>query len=57
MYYSSYNDAFLASVAADLTAHESRARQSWCIFDNTANGHATANALRVVELTRARRAR
>jgi uncharacterized protein YecE (DUF72 family) len=57
MYYSSYDDAFLESIAADMTAHASRVRDHWCIFDNTAHGHATENALRLVELTRARRAR
>jgi uncharacterized protein YecE (DUF72 family) len=55
MYYSSYDEAFLESVAADLTAPGSRARLEWCIFDNTAHGHATANALRLVELAGASR--
>jgi uncharacterized protein YecE (DUF72 family) len=54
MYYSSYDEAFLEAVAADLAAHGSRTRDGWCIFDNTAHGHATANALRLVELTGAR---
>ena len=57
MYYSGYDDAFLESVAADLTAHESRTPDCWCIFDNTAHGHATTNALRLIELTGARRGR
>lgn len=57
MYYSDYDEAFLKSVAADLTAPGSRARDCWCIFDNTTHGHATANALRLVELTGARRGR
>jgi uncharacterized protein YecE (DUF72 family) len=57
MYYSAYDEAFLESVAADLTARASRSRDCWCIFDNTAHGHAAANALRLVELTRARRER
>jgi len=57
MYYSDYDEAFLESVAADLTAHASRTRDCWCIFDNTAHGHATANALRLVELTGAARGR
>ncbi len=57
MYYSSYDEAFLASVAADLGATGSRTRDCWCIFDNTAHGHATSNALRLVELTGAQRVR
>jgi uncharacterized protein YecE (DUF72 family) len=57
MYYSAYDEAFLESVAAGLTSRESLARECWCIFDNTAHGHATANALRLLELTRARRER
>jgi uncharacterized protein YecE (DUF72 family) len=57
MYYSGYDEAFLESIAADLTLRDSRARECWCIFDNTAHGHATANALRLLELTRARRER
>lgn len=57
MYYSGYDEAFLESVAADLTSRSSRARECWCIFDNTAHGHAAANALRLVELTGAGRAR
>jgi uncharacterized protein YecE (DUF72 family) len=57
MYYSSYEEPFLESVAAEMTAHASHAREAWCIFDNTAHGHSTSNALRLVELTRTRRAR
>jgi len=51
MYYSGYDEAFLKAVAAEMTAHDSRTRERWCIFDNTAHGHAAANALRLVELT------
>ncbi len=55
MYYSCYDEAFLESLAGDLLARASRTRECWCIFDNTAHGHATANALRLLELTRVRR--
>jgi uncharacterized protein YecE (DUF72 family) len=42
-YYSSYDSAFLSSL---LTAiHADPAEEVWCIFDNTASGAATANAL------------
>ncbi|MET0231420.1 MAG: DUF72 domain-containing protein [Rhodanobacteraceae bacterium] len=54
MYYSSYDENFLESLAADLMANDSKT-QNWCIFDNTAHSHATANALRLVELTGAAR--
>lgn len=40
MYYSSYDDAYLDSVAAYLADKE-----AWCIFDNTASGAALPNAL------------
>jgi uncharacterized protein YecE (DUF72 family) len=43
MYYSAYDDAFLARLAAKIRGAE--ANEVWCIFDNTASGAATANAL------------
>lgn len=45
MYYSEYDDAYLDTLADRLRAAAERARVVWCIFDNTAHGHATANAL------------
>ncbi|NYE60747.1 uncharacterized protein YecE (DUF72 family) [Duganella sp. 1224] len=45
MYYSSYDEAYLASVAAWLAG-----RDGWCIFDNTASGAALLNALRLRSL-------
>ena len=50
MYYSDYDETFLASLTAELTAPMPRVQERWCIFDNTAHGFATANALRVLEL-------
>jgi uncharacterized protein YecE (DUF72 family) len=45
-YYSDYGDAFLKSFAGHLlTETPSITRETWVIFDNTALGHATANAL------------
>jgi len=41
VYYSRYDDAYLAALAARLRAS---AVAPWCIFDNTALGAATANA-------------
>ena len=43
MYYSAYDPIFLAELAADIK--KSRAKEVWCIFDNTASGAAAANAL------------
>jgi len=47
-YYSEYTDAFLADLAATF---EKPTTDTWVIFDNTALSHATANALRLTELT------
>lgn len=49
-YFSNYDDARIRAVASTLRTQRSRARQAWCIFDNTAHGFATLNALRLVEL-------
>jgi uncharacterized protein YecE (DUF72 family) len=49
MYYSSYDDRYLVSIAARLAADADR-RPAWCIFDNTTLGAAAANALDLVEM-------
>ena len=49
MYYDSYDEARLQALATSL-AH---APGAWVFFDNTAHGHATANALRLQALTSA----
>jgi uncharacterized protein YecE (DUF72 family) len=51
-YYSEYDDPFLIALAAQLRAEALRdpESESWVIFDNTALGHAAANALRLQEL-------
>ena len=47
MYYSPYSAAYLETLSAALSsAAESTA--AWCIFDNTAEGFATANALELL---------
>ena len=47
VYYSAYDDARLQALARELRGH-ARARQpAWCIFDNTAHGHAVTDALRL----------
>lgn len=47
-YYSEYGQTRLAAMAAAVRAQA--AVESWCIFDNTAAGHAVADALRLREL-------
>lgn len=45
MYYSAYDDGRLDALAQAALAAARRARPVWCIFDNTAHGHATTDAL------------
>lgn len=45
MYYSSYSPEFISQCAAQLTEATRTGRNTWCIFDNTAEGAATENAL------------
>jgi uncharacterized protein YecE (DUF72 family) len=49
MYYSAYDDAYLAALAARLRAAETRGVPVWCIFDNTAGGAAAVNAIDLLE--------
>jgi uncharacterized protein YecE (DUF72 family) len=51
MYYSSYTDPFLAEVAGRLAAARAEGAAAWCIFDNTAHGAATGDALRLLRMT------
>lgn len=50
MYYSAYNDAFVQALAQHMVADARRAEAVWCIFDNTAEGAATADALAMQDL-------
>jgi len=45
IYYSSYDEAYIKALAERLFAHAKRGERIWCIFDNTASGAATQNAL------------
>jgi len=49
-YYSSYGAEALDGFARIVAEH--RALETWCIFDNTALGEATANALRFIQAVR-----
>lgn len=46
VYHSSYDDAMIGVVIASLTPHP----EGWCIFDNTASGAATGNALTALSI-------
>lgn len=48
VYWSPYDEPYLTDLAARLRA--STAKETWCIFDNTASGAAAANALTVAAL-------
>ncbi|HEY1612066.1 MAG TPA: DUF72 domain-containing protein [Rhizomicrobium sp.] len=50
IYYSNYENDFLRGLAQQLTG-----RDAWCIFDNTALGFATANALELTSAMTCRR--
>ena len=54
MYYSAYDDVRLDALAQAARAGASIRRPAWCIFDNTAHGHAVEDALRLVERLRRR---
>jgi uncharacterized protein YecE (DUF72 family) len=47
IYYDAYPDALLRRIAFWLKRPSQRTAQRWCIFDNTALGHAVGNALAV----------
>lgn len=48
VYHSSYSAATIATVVASLAARD----EAWCIFDNTASGAATGNALTALSVLR-----
>ncbi|MEO7148855.1 MAG: DUF72 domain-containing protein [Rhodanobacteraceae bacterium] len=48
MYYSAYGADELDALANNASAHSARGTQAWCIFDNTALGEATRNALGLI---------
>jgi len=50
MYYDAYDNARLRAIASDLRTGARPGQPSWCIFDNTAAGHAVADAARLQQL-------
>lgn len=49
VYYSSYDSAFIDSIALRIRQAGEQGRDVWCIFDNTARGEALPNALCLME--------
>ncbi len=47
IYYSNYEPETLEAVRATLAAEAAAGLETWCVFDNTALGFATANALKI----------
>lgn len=45
VYWSSYTDEYLDAIAHRIEEDRAEGREAWCIFDNTAQGAATANGL------------
>jgi uncharacterized protein YecE (DUF72 family) len=54
LYYSAYSNEFIASQADELHCIKKSGQQAWCIFDNTAAGAATADALAIIKLVAVR---
>jgi uncharacterized protein YecE (DUF72 family) len=50
MYYDAYSDETLVRLARRLTRPGKRTRKRWCVFDNTAEGHAIDDALKLKAL-------
>ena len=48
IYYSAYPPEYLEHLARVLDAHHQRGQTAWCIFDNTALGAATTDALALI---------
>jgi uncharacterized protein YecE (DUF72 family) len=49
IYYSRYGEGYLEALALKLRALQRRRIPTWCVFDNTAHGAATGNALSLNE--------
>lgn len=52
MYYDAYSDPFLARIARRIERSTSEPCECWCMFDNTAQGHAIGDALKLNAMLR-----
>ena len=50
IYYSAYDDTFLARIESPMRRAHAQGKPAWCIFDNTARGAAIPNALTLQKL-------
>jgi uncharacterized protein YecE (DUF72 family) len=50
IYRSAYSQEFLDTLCSNLHQHLETSIPTWCIFDNTAEGAATGNARKLIEL-------
>lgn len=50
IYFSSYDTNFLTTIAGLIQAAQIAGKAVWCVFDNTARGHAIPNALSLLKL-------
>jgi len=57
IYYSKYSAEFVAGIATQIAAAQRAGSEVWCIFDNTALGAATEDALALMEVLSTRSAR
>ncbi len=49
IYYSAYAPAYLDMIVEDICQSAARGQEQWCIFDNTALGEATGNAMMIMQ--------
>ena len=50
MYYDGYDESRLRAFASALLSGAKSSQPTWCILDNTAGGHAIADAVRLQQL-------
>lgn len=53
VYYSSYDDAYLAQMARAMQGHIANGHEAWCVFDNTAGQQAVPNGLTLLRYLKA----
>ena len=50
MYYSAYGDEYLRKLSEKMTSADAKAKEVWCVFDNTARYASWENALQLQRL-------